>query len=76
MDNQPFDPALAPPKCGGEELALRSMQLRETSPTLLDEQEDGSLACPSCRNGRLRLVSETPHPLYGVLGVIEYTFPM
>jgi hypothetical protein len=52
-------------------LALAPLQLRGTSPNLLDEQEDESLACPSCRHGRLRLISETPHPLYGVLGVTE-----
>jgi hypothetical protein len=49
------------------------MQLKETSPDLQDGQEDGSAVCPLCRHGRLRLVAEKPHPIYGTLGVTECT---
>ena len=49
------------------------VQLPGASPNLPDELEDGSLACPSCKHGRLCLVGEMPHSLYGVLGVTEYT---
>jgi len=49
------------------------MQLRRTSPSLRDGQEDGSAVYPLCRHGTLRLISEKPHPIYGTLGVTECT---
>jgi hypothetical protein len=49
------------------------MQLRGTSPDLQDREEDGSAVCPLCRHGRLRPVSEKPHPIYGTLGMTECT---
>ena len=57
----------------GEHERVAPMQLRLALPDPQVGQEDGSAVCPLCRRGRLRLVSEKPHPIYGTLGVTECT---
>lgn len=49
-----------------------SKELLTSAPVFTSEQPMDT--CPHCGAETLRLVGEQPHPLYGVLGVMDRTW--